>query len=58
VELEPRAEKRKLNCLLEPEPKLQIAAPAPAPTDLKKFYLKNHGAEEVFVNCYNFNLIT
>ncbi len=29
MEPEPRAEEPKLNCLLEPEPKLQIAAPAP-----------------------------
>ncbi len=27
VEMEPRAEEPKLNCLLEPEPKLRIAAP-------------------------------
>jgi hypothetical protein len=30
-EPEPRAEEPKLNCLLDPEPKLRIAAPASAP---------------------------
>jgi hypothetical protein len=48
------------NCLLEPEPKLRIAAPV-------SFYLpQTFGniienvmvAEEVIVNCYNFNPIT
>jgi hypothetical protein len=46
AEPQPRAEEPKLNCLpkLEPEPKLRIAAPAPAPfyiiiiKDLKKYY--------------------
>jgi hypothetical protein len=37
---EPRAEEPKLNCLLEPEPKLQIVAPAlataPAPSYLEQ----------------------
>jgi hypothetical protein len=40
---EPRSEEPKLNCLLEPEPKLRIAAPAPTLSiykGLKKFYRK------------------
>jgi hypothetical protein len=36
VELEPRAEEPKSNWLLEPEPKLRIASPAP-------FYLSRTG---------------
>ncbi len=66
VEPEPKliAEEPKLNGLLEPEPKLRIAAPAPAPAPapfsiyhrLEDILLKKiMVAEEVFVNCYNFN---
>ncbi len=59
--MEPKDEEPKLNSLLEPEPELRIAAPAPSP-----FYLpglnkccrrKIMVAEKVIVNCYNFNTI-
>ncbi len=60
-----RAEEPKLNCLHEPKPlsKLQIAAPAPSPAPFyfpqtwRNFILKIMVAEEVCVNCYNFNPI-
>jgi hypothetical protein len=54
VETEQKAEEPKLNCSPEPElgPKAQIAAPP-------FFYLPKImvAAEEVLVNCYNFNFI-
>jgi hypothetical protein len=55
VEPQPRAEEPKLNCLLEPETKLRIEAPAAAPAPFYSIYhrfktkflekkgLKNHG---------------
>ncbi len=57
VEPEPTAEEPKLNCLLEPEPKLRIAAPAPFYLwqTWRNFIEKIMVAEEIFVNCYNFN---
>jgi hypothetical protein len=51
------AEESKLNCLLEPEPKSQIAASDPASfltQTWRNLYKKIMVAEEVFVNCYNF----
>jgi hypothetical protein len=61
VEPEPRAKEPKLNSLPEPELKLRIAAPDPAPFYLPQteryFIEKSMVAEEVFVNCYNFNPI-
>ncbi len=50
----------KLNCLLEPEPKLRILAPAPAPFFFQRLEIlekKIMVAKEVFVNFYNFNPI-
>jgi hypothetical protein len=49
------AEEPKLNCILEPEPKLRIAAPAPPPAPFYLPYLKIMVAKEFFVNYYNFN---
>jgi hypothetical protein len=61
VEPKPIALETNLKCLPEMEPKLRIAAPAQSPSIyhrleeiLKK---KIMVAEEIFVNCYNFNLI-
>jgi hypothetical protein len=52
-----------MNCLPEPVPKAEITNCGSGSflftTDLKKFYRKKIlVAEEVFVNCYNFNPIT
>jgi hypothetical protein len=56
-----RTEEPKLSCLLELEPKLRFAAPAPAPFFLsetsRNFIEKIMIAKEVFVYCHNFNLI-
>ncbi len=54
---EPRAEEPNLNCLLEPKPRLRITVPAPfyLPQTLFKNIMV---AEEVVLNCYNFNPIT
>jgi hypothetical protein len=60
---EPRSEEPKLNCLLESEPKLRIAALTPAPalsiyTRLEEIFRKKiMVAKEVFVNYNNFNPI-
>jgi hypothetical protein len=59
---EPKAEEPKLNCLLEAEPKLRIATPAPeAPVylskTLKNSVEKNYGCKRSFVNYHKFNPI-
>jgi hypothetical protein len=53
---EPRKEP-KLNSLRVPEPKLSIAAPAPFyfSKPCRNLIEKIMVAEEIFVNCYNFN---
>ncbi len=63
AEPEPRAEEPKLNCLLEPDPKLRIAVAAPAPFYLSKTWRnvieKNQMQKRFFKNYlgYNFNPI-
>jgi hypothetical protein len=54
---EPRAENQKLNCLLEPEPKLRIAATAPFFYQRLEelLYKKIMIAKDFFVNYHSFN---